>query len=224
MGTTTATAIVPAWLFELDPELPLWIDAPLEVADAAESVLAAGAEVVMVLKTSAVLVVPSWDTTLSEVMTLVVKTSGVVVADVVGGAVVVAVSLDTVVGTKVVVGSALVVVVSAGAVVTGTVVWVADLVVSVSVADVVVSATEVGLGLAVELGIVLDDDVVAGAEDVDEASEEAAVAELVLMEVRLLLLDMVKDRLFECLDEVLMKEGAMLAKTEDDNVICRETS
>lgn len=166
---------------------------------------------------------------LSDVMTLVVKTSELVVADVgaavvVGGSVVVDVSLDTVVGAGlvvVVVGSALVVVVSVGVVATGTEVLV--VVVSVSVADVVVSATEGELGLAVELGTVLDD-VVAGAEDVDVASEEAAVAELVLMEVRLLLLDIVKDRASGCLDVILMKEGAMLAKTEDDNVICRETS
>lgn len=59
IGTTTATAIVAAWLLLLDPELPLWMEAPLEVAEAAESVVAAGAEVVMVLKTSCVLVVPS---------------------------------------------------------------------------------------------------------------------------------------------------------------------
>lgn len=49
IGTTTATAMVPAWLLLLDPELPVWMDAPLEVADAAESEVAAGAEVVMVL-------------------------------------------------------------------------------------------------------------------------------------------------------------------------------
>lgn len=42
------------------------------------------------------------------------------------------------------------------------------------------------------------------------------------MEVRLL--DIVKDLRSGCLDVVLIKEGAMSAKTEDDNVICRETS
>lgn len=196
---------------------------------------------VMVLKTSAVLVVPSLDTMLSEVITLVVKTFEVVVADVVGADVVVAAALDAVVcagADDVVVSEALVEVVSAEVVVVvgAAVAEVSALVVVVGAASVVVaaasvvvvaalvadvgavvSAKEVGLGLAVELEAVLVG-AAADASDVDVACEESTVAELVLREVKLL--DIVNGRL----DVFLIKEGAMSAKTEDDNVICRETS
>lgn len=121
------------------------------------------------------LVVPSFDTTVADVMTLVVSTSGVDVAEVVGGVVVVTLErvADVDVVSEVVVGTSdEVVVVVAG--------------IEVSLVDVVVSAVEVEVGLAVELGTVLDVGVVAGAEDVDVACEEAAGAELVLMEVALL--------------------------------------
>lgn len=167
------------------------MEAPLEVADAAEFVLAALAEVVMVLKTRDVLVVPSLDTRLAEVMTLVVSVSEV---DVVEAGADVVVTLDTEadvdVVSEVVVDTSDEVVVVAGA--------------EVSLVEVVVSAVEVEAGLAVELGTVLDVGVIAGAEDVDVACDEAAGAELVLMEVALLLLDIVNGLDSRCLDVFLV--------------------
>lgn len=169
---------------------------------------------------------PSLEMTVCDVITLVVKTSELDVVEVVVGAEVVVAALVRVVGVVVgseVVVSEVLVVVSVGevvVVVSGAEVSLVVVVVSVLVGDAVVSATEVVVGSAVVLVTVAAD-----AGDVDVASGEASVAEPVLMEVLLLLLAIVKDRTSGCLDEDLMKEGAMLAaKTTDDNVTCARTS
>lgn len=224
IGTTTATAIVPAWVLLLDPELPVWMEAPLDVADAAASVLEALAEVVMVSKTSDVLVVPSCVATTCDVRTLVVNCSedeGTEVAEVAEvtevaevadvtdvtdvGAAVVVVSLETVGDVVLVSGAEVVVVVSDGVVVG------ASVVVVVGAAVVVVSAMEVEVGLAVELeGIALVGVVPGAVVDVDGASSEADVVKVVPTEV--ILLDIVNDVRSGCLDDFLIW-GAMLAGT-----------
>lgn len=182
--------MTPPWLLLLDPELVDWMDAPVDDAPAAASVLLA--ELVNVEVMNSVLTAcPSELAT--DCVTTVVVSGGADVVDVTDvGDTVELVSDETVdvSGTDVdVVGSELVVDVVSGAdVVAG-----ADVVVSVAaVCEMeVVSAREVEVGSAGELVSVLVG-VAAGSEDVVAAAEVVAAAAALVLSAEVMLLDIVK--------------------------------